>query len=139
MKFIDDFMIKWEAFSVKMRPMVEKTGSFFSKVGGKIVYAWNYVMMFKKIFLTVPVAVLAVILAIRNLFSLPPMVGLILGTDGEFTLEVIREVAVLGPLAVTAICLLLVFLSKRTLTPWMVSLFSALLPIWILFLNTFPS
>lgn len=139
MKFIDNFMIQWEAFSVQIRPVMEKIGRVFSMVADKIVYAWNYVMMFKKVFLTVPVAVLAVILALRNLFSLPPMVGLILGTDGEFTLEVIREVAVLGPMAVTAVCLLLVFISKRTLTPWMVSMFSLLLPVWILLLNTFPS
>ncbi len=139
MNFIDSFMVKWEAFLEKARPTFQKMGNCCARAGDAVVRAWNYVMMFKKIFLTVPIAVLAVIMALRNLFELPAMVGLILEENGEFSLEVIREVAVLGPMAITAICLLLVFVSKRTLTPWMVSLFSLLLPIWILFINTFPA
>jgi hypothetical protein len=96
-------------------------------------------MRFRKLFLCVPVAVFAIILAIRNLFSLPALVGLALAANGDFSFEMIREIAVFGPLVVTGLCLLLVFLSKRTLTPWLVSVFSLVLPIWILFINTFPS
>jgi len=40
-------------------------------------------------------------------------------------------------LSITAICLLLMFISKRTLTPWMVSLLSLALPLTILITNTF--
>ena len=92
----------------------------------------------KKVLIALGAAV-ALILALMNLFKLPALVGLGLQGNGEFSFEIIREVAVIGPLAVTAICLLLMFASKRTLTPWMVSVFSLLLPLMILFTNTFPA
>lgn len=139
MNFIDTVMVRWEQFCKKIEPQVQKIKHISHTVANKVVYAWNYVMKFKKLFLCTPVAVMAVILAIRNLFSLPALVGLALEGNGEFSFEIIREVAVLGPLVVTAVCLLLVFVSKRTLTPWLVSVFSLVLPLWILLINTFPA
>lgn len=139
MNFIDTFMVKWEKFRRKMQPTVAKAGQIAKTVADKTVFVWNYVTKFKKLFLCVPVAVMAVILAIRNLFMLPALVGLNLQGNGEFSIEIIREVAVLGPMVITAICLLLVFVSKRTLTPWMVSVFSLALPLLILVTNTFPA
>ena len=88
--------------------------------------------------MSVPFGVVAVILALRNMISLPVLVGLDLQSTGEFSIQLVREVAVLGPMAITAICLLLMFCSKRTLTPWLVSVFSLALPLLILFTNTFP-
>lgn len=139
MNFIDTFMVKWERFCKKTEPYMKKAGHICKTISDSVVFGWNYVMKFKKLFLCVPVAVMAVILAIRNLFSLPALVGLALEGNGEFSFEMIREVAVLGPLVVTAVCLLLVFVSKRTLTPWLVSVFSLVLPLWILLINTFPA
>ena len=105
----------------------------------KIAYACKYIAKFKKLFLGVPVATAALVMAIVNMFKLPPLVGFIQQANGEFEIEIVRLVAVLGPLAITAICLLLMFASKRTLTPWMVSVFSLLLPLMILITNTFPA
>lgn len=139
MNFIDNFMVKWERYCRKMKPHLRKAEKLWKTFSGNVAYVWNYVMKFKKLFLCAPVAAMAVILAIRNLFSLPALVGLMLEGNGEFSFEVIREAAVLGPLLVTALCLLLVFGSKRTLTPWLVSVFSLALPIWILLINTFPA
>lgn len=139
MNFIDRFMIKWEDFRRKARPTIDKVMGIAKVVADKVIFAWNYVTKFKKLFLAAPVAAMALILALQNLFKLPALVGLGLQGDGEFSLEIIREVAVIGPLAITAICLLLMFASKRTLTPWMVSVFSLLLPLMILFTNTFPA
>lgn len=139
MDFIDRFMIKWGVFRRKAQPTIEKAKEITRVVVDKVIFAWNYVTKFKKLFLAAPVAVMALILALMNLFKLPALVGLGLQGNGEFSFEIIREVAVIGPLAITAICLLLMFASKRTLTPWMVSVLSLLLPLMILFTNTFPA
>lgn len=139
MEFIDRFMVKWEQFLIKMRPTMEKIRKVYQNVAAKVIYVCKYVMQFKKVFLTVPVAVMSLILALQNLIKLPALVGIGLQGNGEFSIEVIREVAVLGPLAITAICLMLVFISKRTLSPWLVSVLSLVLPLLILFINTFPA
>ncbi len=139
MNFIDRFMIKWELFCRRVQPTIDKTKKIAKIVTDKVIFAWNYVTQFKKLFLAAPVAVMSLILALMNLFKLPALVGLGLQANGEFSFETIREVAVIGPLAITAICLLLMFVSKRTLTPWMVSVLSLLLPLMILFTNTFPA
>lgn len=139
MNFIDSFMVKWKQFTEKTRPFMNKTRQICATVAGKISFVWKYIMKFKKLFLCVPVAVFALILALRNLFSLPALVGIILAANGEFSYEMLREIAVVLPLLITGLCLLFVFMSKRILTPWLISVFSLLVPIWILFINTFPS
>ena len=138
MNFIDRFMKKWERFRKNAEPTIEKGREIKNNVMDKVVPAWNYVKKFKKLFLAAPVATMALVMAIVNLIKLPALVGFGLQGNGEFSFELIREIAVIAPLAVTAICLLLMFASKRTLTPWMVSLFSLLLPVMILLTNTFP-
>lgn len=97
---------------------------------------WAYKL--RSVLLAIPVAVTAVILAIRNMWLLPAKVGLELQSSGEFAQLVDKSIAVLGPLAVTAVCLLLMFCSKRVVYPWLISVFSLLLPVLILLLNTFP-
>ncbi len=139
MNFIDKCMAKWETFYRKAQPTLKKTEQILKIVIDKVTFVWDYMTQYKKLFLATPVAVMAVILAIQNMFKLPALVGFIQEATGEFAFELIREVAVLGPLAITAICLLLMFVSKRTLTPWMVSVFSLILPLLILFTNTFPA
>lgn len=138
MNFIDRFMKKWERFRKNAEPTLEKAREVTKVAVDKVLFAWNYVTKFKKLFLAAPVATMALVMAIVNLIKLPALVGFGLQGNGEFSFELIREIAVVGPLAVTAICLLLMFASKRTLTPWMVSVFSLLLPLMILITNTFP-
>ena len=138
MNLIDRFMKKWERFRKNAEPTLEKARKVTKVALDKVMFAWNYVTKFKKLFLAAPVATMALVMAIVNLIKLPALVGFGLQGNGEFSFELIREIAVVGPLAVTAICLLLMFASKRTLTPWMVSVFSLLLPLMILITNTFP-
>ena len=71
------------------------------------------------------------------MIQLPAKVGLELQASGEFTEMVDKSVAVFGPLAVTVVCLVLMFCSKRVVYPWLISVFSLLLPVLILLLNTF--
>ncbi len=87
--------------------------------------------------LGIPVAVAAVVMAIYNQINLPDMVGISLQASGEYAKMVGKEIAVLGPLAVTGICIVLIFCSKKVLYPWLISMFSLILPLLILFTNSF--
>ena len=98
----------------------------------------KWIFKLRSLILAIPIAVAAVILAVRNMALLPAKVGLSLEASGEFSYTVVKMVAVLGPLAVTAVCLLMMFCSKRVTFPWLVSLLSLALPIVILLVNTFP-
>lgn len=138
MQFIDRMMMKWARFRKKHESTFLKIEDRANRFADKCLVAWDYMSKNKKLVLSAPIAVIAVILAIINLFSLPALVGIGMEGNGDYAFQMIREVAVIAPLLITAVCLLLMFASKRTLTPWMVSLFSLLLPIMILLTNTFP-
>ena len=139
MQFMDSFAQKWNALRTKLSPVMQKIGRFFRKVLDILAMIWRYIVRFKRIIIAIPVAIGAVYLALWNMDRLPSKVGFGIQLDGTFDYMVAREIAVLGPIAVTALCLLLMFCSKRTLTPWLVSVFSLVLPILIWVINAFPS
>ncbi|MBO5891090.1 MAG: hypothetical protein J6Q30_00030 [Oscillospiraceae bacterium] len=138
MRFYDEFLSLWNRVCTASKPILEKIGRFLKelwaacKVAGKLLYRM------RKVFLAIPVAWAAVYLAFYNLEKLPKVVGLDLQITGDFDIQVVRELAVLGPVALTALCLLLMFVSRRTLTPWLVSIFTLALPLLILLTNVFP-
>ena len=138
MNFMDNIAQKWATMREKVSPVMKKIGKFFRKTADILALIWRYIARFKRIIIAIPVAIGAVYMALWNMDRLPAKVGLGLQLDGTFDYMIAREIAVLGPIAVTALCLLLMFCSKRTLTPWLVSVFSLALPILILFTNTFP-
>ena len=78
-------------------------------------------------------------LAVYNEATLPALVGIDLQASGEYGQMIAREIAVLGPLALTALCLLFMFCSRRVVYPWLISIFSLVLPILILITNIFPA
>lgn len=100
---------------------------------------WKYAFMFRGVFISIPVAAAAIILALKNADHLPEMVGIELLSTGEFGMTVTRTTAVLVPLAVTGGCILMTLLSKRTLFPWLVSVFSLVLPLLIWLTNIYPA
>ncbi len=100
---------------------------------------WTWVFRLRSVGLAIPVAVGAVCLAVYNEATLPAMVGIDLQATGEYAKMIAREVAVFGPLALTALCLLFMFCSRRVIYPWLISLFSLMLPVLILITNIFPS
>lgn len=138
MRFWDTVMLKWNGFCEKAEPVLKKIRKVFQVIGKILMTIWRYLKAFKKLWLAIPVALAAIMLALHNLTNLPKVVGLNLQTDGVFALQITRGMAVFCPLGITVICLLLMFCSRRTLTPWFVSLVSLALPVVILFLNTFP-
>lgn len=136
---MDKFMKSLQDFWVKTRPFREKTVRILCKIGHVSQVSGRWIYRMRSVLLAIPVAVAAVILAMRNAVNLPAQVGINLQTSGEYALEISRILAVMGPLAVTAVCLLLMFCSRRVIYPWLISLFSLILPVLILITNTFPA
>lgn len=118
---------------------LEKFGEGICTVFSGMGKALRYAASFKKIWLALPVTIAAIYLAIYTGGKYPEYVGINLLESGDYAYIVTREIAVMGPLAVTAVCLLLMFWSKRTLFPWLVSVFSLTLPLLILLTNLLPA
>lgn len=130
---------KWQAFLEKSQPFREKTGKVFRVIGlvFKTIGIWIYRL--RSVLLAIPVALAALKLAEKNMERLPEMVGINLQASGEYAYLIPRDVAVMGPLAVTALCFLLMFCSRRVVYPWLISIFTLVLPILIWVTNIFPA
>ena len=101
--------------------------------------AWVYIFHFRKVLLAVPVVGASIYLARLNWTQLPDQVGISLMANGNFAQMVAKETAVYGPMGVTAVCLALMVCSRRALYPWLISVFTLVLPLLILITNIFPS
>lgn len=118
--------------------MSEKKELISAQTREKLKAGWKWAYKLRSVILAIPVAAGAVILAIHNQARLPATVGVNIQASGEYAQMVSKSVAVLGPLAVTAVCLLMVFCSRKVLYPWLISVFSLLLPLLIYITNVFP-
>lgn len=117
---------------IQMPPWMEKTMAVL-KVIGKWIYRLRGLLM------AIPVAVAALYLAVQNMARLPEEVGINLLANGQYEYLVSRGLAVLVPLVVTGVCLVMMFLSRRTIFPWIISIFSLVLPWLIWITNVFPA
>lgn len=129
MSKFQDFISAAVASYGRAQPALEKTGEVMGQVG---IWLWRL----RKFFLAIPIVWLAIYFAQMNYAALPEMVGIDLQTTGEYARMITRDAAVYGPLAVTAVCLLFMFLSRKTLYPWLICLFTMALPLLILITNT---
>lgn len=93
----------------------------------------------RAIFLAIPVLIVAFRLAAYNSEHLPLLVGLNLQTTGEFAKTISRQTAVTMPLMLTGGCLALTVLSKKTIYPWLISVFSLAIPVLLLITNMYPA
>ena len=93
----------------------------------------------RKVVLAAPVVYYALKLAAYNREHLPEMVGLNLQTSGEFAIQITRQLAILGPLGITAGCLVMMFLSRKALHSWAISVFTLILPVVLLLSNQYPA
>ena len=109
----------------------KKTFGYVMKEIGRWIYK------LRSVILAIPVVIVAIKLARYNMEQLPEEVGFHLMSSGEFAMYLSRSTAVLAPLAVTAFCLLMMFCSRRVLYPWLVSIFSLVLPIIFLVTNLY--
>lgn len=109
------------------------------KVGKVLKIIWKYTYMLRGLLLAVPVIIGAVVLACINMTNLPQSVGINLLANGEFESMVSRGTAVLIPLGVTGLCVVLTLCSRKPLYPWLISVFSLVLPVLIYVTNMYPA
>ena len=119
----------------KWKEIWGKISFVFGKIEEVIGVICRCIFKLRKIFMAIPVVYLALKIASANMEQLPEAVGLNLQSTGEFALMVTREYAVYGPLGITAFCLILMFFSRKALFPWVISIFSLVLPYLIYFTN----
>lgn len=100
----------------------------YKKVEEVISIIYRCIFKLRKVFMALPVVYLAIRIAAANLQRLPEAVGINMQSNGEFALMVTRNYAVYGPLGITGFCLLLMFFSRKTVYPWVISIFSLVLP-----------
>ena len=99
----------------------------YKKVEEVISIIYRCIFKLRKVFMALPVVYLAIRIAAANLQRLPEAVGINMQSNGEFALMVTRNYAVYGPLGITGFCLLLMFFSRKTVYPWVISIFSLVL------------
>lgn len=121
------------------QPESEKSTGGVQKAMGIIRLIGDLIWRLRKVIMAIPVIYYAIYFGIYNAKYLPERVGLVLQSNGEFAQTVSRSLAVLGPMGITAACLLLMFCSRRALYPWLISILTLLLPMLILLLNNYPT
>lgn len=150
MNFLQKVKGKWNDFTQKTAPVLRPVGSGLRRFGRDVSVIWSYIYKLRAVFLAVPVAVIAAVEAVINMGRLPALVEfttLAIEKGAEDALfgsvvlsvqQVSREIAVFGPLLLTVVCILLLLCSKRTLYPWIISVFTLCVPILIYYLNVYP-
>lgn len=151
MEWFQTLSDKWVALREKMSPVLKKAGEICSHIGSVLKTLGGYLYKLRGAFIAIPVAVVAVIQAMLNMERLPDTVEytmLRIDPDaaqtlfGPFAMSVVqmsRETAVMGPLLLTAACLVFTLLSKRTLFPWLISVFTLLIPTVLYLLTCYPA
>lgn len=110
-----------------------------AKINSLISFVGTVLFRLRKIVMAAPVVYWALKLALYNRETLPEQVGINLQSSGAFAQMVSRDIAVMGPLGLTAACLLLMFCSRKALYPWAISVFTLALPLLILLTNLYPA
>ena len=150
MKWMDNLIEKWYRFVDKVSPFFEGVSRVFRAIVRGFQDLWRYVFWFRSIVLGAPLAGAAIIIATRSAQRLPETVNYIkftLDTEaanalfGLFVMTqetITRTQAVMIPLALTAVCIVLMILSKRMLYPFMIGLLTLALPYIIYFFTVYP-
>lgn len=115
----------------KFKAVIHKINSVINLIG-----VWLFRL--RKFVMAAPVVYAAIRLAAYNAKNLPEQVGLNLQSTGEFAMTISRYLAVVGPLGLTAACLLLMFCSRKAMYPWAISIFTLALPLLLLISNVYP-
>ena len=151
MEFIRNICDKLNTFWGKCSPVLRKIGLVFAAIGRAFGLLGSYLFKLRAVFMAIPVAVIAVIQAMINMERLPDTLEYtMLGIDFNATQtlfgpvvmnveQIGRELAVMGPLVLTAACLLFTIFSKRTLFPWIISIFTLLIPTLLYLTTQYPA
>jgi hypothetical protein len=117
-----------EGIVVAIQSVIERIVTVFGTL-------FTWIFKLRKIFMALPVLYAAMELAKRNLEELPEVVGFDIQSTGEFAQMVSRDTAVYGPFALTVLCVVLMLMSRKTIYPWLISIFTLVLPLLIWVLN----
>lgn len=139
MKQLEQLKAKVSELREKAAPVLERARAIWLKAKKIWVAAWPWIWRFRKVLFSIPVVYFALYFARLNWNMLPEQVGLNLQSSGEYAKYISKEMAVYGPLGITGGCLVMMFLSRKTVYPWMICMFSMLLPALILITNIFPA
>lgn len=120
-----------------LQRIVQALRGIYKRIETVVVAICSWIFRLRKVFMVIPVLLAALQLAIYSRDNLPETVGFNIQASGEFAQMISRDTAVYGPLGLTCACLVLVLLSRRTIYPWIISIFTLTLPILILMLNSF--
>ena len=131
--------IKEKLNEIQLPSWLEKTLVVLKKIGKVLAAIGKWIYRLRGFFMAVPVALAALFLASRNMARLPEEVGINLLANGQYEYLISRGLAVMVPLLVTGVCLLMMWLSRRTIYPWIISIFSLVLPWLIWITNVFPA
>ena len=130
---------KKKANKIALPQWLEKTIHVLKVIGRVLASIGKWIFRLRGFFMAIPVALAALYLASQNMARLPEEVGINLLANGEYEYLISRGLAVMAPLVVTGVCLVMMWLSRRTIYPWIISIFSLVLPILIWITNVFPA
>ena len=118
---------------------LEKIKAVIVKINYIINLIGVWLFRLRKPVMAAPVAIYAIKIARYNMEHLPEEVGINLQSTGEFAQMISRNMAVMGPLALTFACLLLMFCSRKAMYSWAISVFTLTLPLLLLISNVYPA
>ena len=118
---------------------ITKAKAVVGKVNRVINLIGLWLFRLRKFVLAAPVVYYALKLASYNRAHLPEQVGINLQSTGEFAQYISRNMAVMGPLALTGGCLVLMFCSRKAMYSWAISIFTLALPLLLLLSNAYPT
>ncbi len=118
---------------------MEKAKQAVGKINHVISTIGTWLFRLRKPVMAAPVVYYAVKLAQYNQTHLPEQVGVNLQSTGEFAQYISRNLAVMGPLALTGGCLILMFCSRKAMYSWAISIFTLTLPLLLLLSNAYPT
>lgn len=149
MVWLDQQIDKWNQFVHKPRPGMEKAGHTCNKVLLYIKTLWGYIYKLRGVIASIPVATAAIVLAAINHSRLPDAVAVLMPSINKESAEAVLGflvftnehislgTAVFAPLVLTVGCLLLTCCSNRILYPWLISLLTLALPLFLLVTNVY--
>lgn len=118
---------------------MDKAKQTVGKINRVISTIGTWLFRLRKPVMAAPVVYYAVKLAQYNRLHLPEQVGVNLQSTGEFAQYISRDLAVMGPLALTGGCLILMFCSRKAMYSWAISIFTLALPLLLLLSNAYPT
>jgi hypothetical protein len=117
---------------------LEKFGEGICAIGAFLKKNWRLSFELRKVVMAVPVVLVMLRLADECRKRLPETVGINLLANGNFERLMALETAISYMMSITIGCLVLMFFSRKTIYPWLISIFSLALPILLIVTNVFP-